>query len=252
MRFVQFLISCFISNFYLKNSQSAFANFGTNHSKFPKFFPAIRSKVATLSYHMYLPVSRELILNWGMCSASLNSLTTLLTQSNDPNHLSNRDGYTANAVVLMVGGAEEAFSALPNRYRFVLKNRKGFIKIALKSGAPLVPAISFGENNVFDVAYYPPGSVARKIQDWLKKLTGVAPVHFNGRGFLQYNFGIIPKRHPITTVMGAPIDVKKTILPTTEDIDRLHALFCERLIELFETHKSKYIEDYKNVHLEII
>lgn len=201
---------------------------------------------------MYMPISRELILNWGMCSASANSLITLLTQSTESDHPSNRDGYTSNAPVLTVGGAEEAFSAIPNRYRFVLKNRKGFVKIAFKTGASLVPAISFNENNVYEVEYYAPGTILRKIQDFLKKVTGVAPVHIKGRGILQYNIGMIPRRHPITTVIGAPIQIKKNPNPSNEEIEKMHAHFCEQLIELFETNKRKYVTNSENIHVEII
>lgn len=199
-----------------------------------------------------MPIQREIVMSWGMCSASSNSLNTLLSQSNDPNDPSNKDGYTSNAACLMVGGAEEAFSAMPNQYKFVLKNRKGFVKIAIRNGASLVPALSFGENNVYEQVQYPPGSIMRSIQNLFKRLTGVAPTHFNGRGCLQYNFGIIPRRHPITTVVGAPIPCPKNNQPSNKEIDELHALFCKRLTELFETHKSKYVENYKSVQIEII
>lgn len=195
---------------------------------------------------------REMILNWGMCTASANALTTLLSQSNDPNDKSNRDGCTSNAPVLTVGGAQEALYAVPDTYRFVLKRRKGFAKIALRTGAPLVPAISFGENNVFEQIEYSPGSYVRKIQDAFKRVTKLAPVHVNGRGFLQYNFGLIPRRHPITTVIGAPIDVSTTLNPTKDDVDKLHSMFCEKLTELFETHKAKYIVNGESVKMEII
>ncbi|XP_055320539.1 2-acylglycerol O-acyltransferase 2-like [Sitodiplosis mosellana] len=232
--------------------QSAFANFGSNFSKWPSLFPGIRSKCTTLSYHHYMPIMREMILSWGMCSASSNSLRTLLTQSNDPNHESNGDGYTSNAPVLMVGGAQEALSAFPKQYRFVLKDRKGFVKIALKTGAPLVPAISFGENDIFEQIHHAPGTTIRYIQDTIKKYTKLAPVHLVGRGFLQYNFGFIPRRHPITTVIGAPIELEKNLNPSANEVNEVHELFCKRLTELFETHKSKYVEDYVNVHVEII
>lgn len=187
-----------------------------------------------------------------MCSASANSLKTLLTQSNDPKHELNSDGYTSNAPILMVGGAEEAFNAFPKQYRFVLKDRKGFIKIAFKTGTPLVPAISFGENDIFELIYHAPGTIIRYIQDTFKRLTRFAPVILVGRGFLQYNFGIIPRRHPITTVIGAPIHLEKNLNPTAAEINEVHEIFCKRLIELFETHKSKYVEDYENVHVELI
>ena len=39
-----------------------------------------------------------------------------------------------NAAIIVVGGAEEALEAHPNNYRLTLKNRKGFIRMALKTG----------------------------------------------------------------------------------------------------------------------
>lgn len=187
-----------------------------------------------------------------MCSASANSLTTLLQQSNNPNDVSNQDGYTATAVGLVVGGAQESFYALPNTYKCVLKHRKGFARIALKNGVSLVPAISFGENELFDLIDHKSGSWERTIQDTIKRITKVAPVQFVGRGYLQYNYGILPKRKPITTVIGAPIHLQKNSNPSEVEVDKIHGLFCKQLKELFETHKSKYVDNSDKIHLEFI
>lgn len=250
----QLLLNAFNSHFFFNFSQSALANFVSYQSKWPKLFPKIRSKCSTLSINFYFPIVREISLAFGMCSASAESLTTLLTQSNDPNDESNKDGYTANAPVLMVGGAQEALFAMPNTYKVVLKKRKGFVRIALKTGAPLVPAISFGENEILEQVTYPPlvGSFGRFLQMTSKRITRVIPIHFNGRGFFQYNYGFVPRRHPITTVIGAPIHAEQNQTPTDDEVDELHALFCEQLTQLFETHKSKYVKNAENIHLEII
>lgn len=198
------------------------------------------------------PIWREMLLGVGFTSASANALTALLNQSNDPDDESNRDGYTANAVGLIVGGAEETFHARANSYKFVLKNRKGFAKIALRTGASLVPSISFGENNVYDLIEFQPGSLGRALQNLIKRITTIPPVLFNGRGFFQYNVGLIPKRHPINVVIGAPISVEKIAEPTNDDIEKVHKLFCVEIEKLFETHKQKYVENSDNVHLEIV
>lgn len=199
------------------------------------------------------PLVREIVLSFGMASASANSLAKLLNHSNDANDELNRtDGCTSNAVALMVGGAEESFYTRADSYRFVLKNRKGFIRIALETGASLVPAISFGENNVYELVDFKSGSSGWFLQHTIKRYTKFAPIIFNGRGFLQYNYGLIPKRHPITTVVGAPIHLEKTSNPSDFEIDRIHKLFCQQLNELFETHKRKYIEHSESIHLELI
>lgn len=224
----------------------------TSHSKWSTLFPGIRIKCCTLNLNTIFPISRELVLSLGGCTASANSLTTLMKQSNDPKHESNGDGYTSNAAALVVGGAQEAYHALPNTYKCILKSRKGFVKIGLKTGATLVPAISFGEPNLFTIINHKPGSWGRFFQDKFKQLTTIAPVQFNGRGLLQYNYGLIPRRHPITIVMGAPIHLDKNPNPTVQDIEKIHKLFCEQLCDLFETHKSKYVENSENVQLEIV
>lgn len=197
-------------------------------------------------------MQREILLNCGFCSASENSLNILLNQSNDPSDTSNSDGFTSNAAVLVVGGAREAFHTQHNAYKCILKNRRGFIRLALQAGASLVPVISFGETNLYELIDYKPGTWIRCIQDIFKRYTYIVPIHFNGRGYLQYNFGLLPKRHPITTVVGAPIHIKKINHPSKDELNRLHAIFCKRLTELFETHKSKYVKNFEKIHLEII
>ena len=39
-----------------------------------------------------------------------------------------------NIVILVVGGAEESLEARPDAYKLTLKNRKGFVRMAIKSG----------------------------------------------------------------------------------------------------------------------
>ncbi len=41
---------------------------------------------------------------------------------------------TGNAVVIVIGGAAEALEAHPGNYNLTLKNRMGFVKLAIKYG----------------------------------------------------------------------------------------------------------------------
>lgn len=229
---------------------STAANFGSDYSKFKKLFPGLRPKLSTIYWNTWLPIGREILLNCGAISASEKSLKAVLNQSRDPKDKTNCDGFTANAVGLVVGGVREAQVFAPNTYKFVCAKRRGFARVGLETGASLVPAISFGENDVYRTI---------NCKNWNPIIRNFIEKHINkhllllcGRGLFQYNFGMLPIRHPVTTVVGAPIHLEKTPNPSTEEIDRVHELFCTQLKELFETHKSKYVKNYENVHLEII
>lgn len=149
----------------------------------------------------------------------------------------------------MIGGAQEALNARPGVYKLVLKKRKGFAKIAIQTGAPIVPIFSFNEVEVFDQPSNEPGTKLRRFQDFIKKWTGVAPAIFIGRGFFQYSFGLIPRRHPITTVVGAPVETTMNPTPTSEEIEELHATFIKALTKLFEDHKHKYLKNADKINL---
>ena len=47
-------------------------------------------------------------------------------------------------ITIVVGGARESLDAQPHSLRLVLKRRKGFVKLAIRTGADLVPVLAFG------------------------------------------------------------------------------------------------------------
>ena len=63
------------------------------------------------------------ILVVGSCTCSRASMEWLLSKEG-----------TGNALVLVVGGATEALNAWPGSFNLQLKNRKGFVRLALKHG----------------------------------------------------------------------------------------------------------------------
>lgn len=99
-----------------------------------QLYPKIRPKMATLNSNLYLPFVREYYRNVGMVSVEKQSLINHLSTSNDLKDPSNKDGFTSNAVAITVGGLEEIICSHPRKYVVVLKNRKGFVKLALQTG----------------------------------------------------------------------------------------------------------------------
>ena len=86
-----------------------------------------------------------------------------------------------NAVVIVVGGANEAMDAHHGTAILTLAKRKGFVRLALKTGATLVPVFAFGENDIFDQVENPEGGVLRAFQKRVKSLIGITPPTFYGR-----------------------------------------------------------------------
>lgn len=51
--------------------------------------------------------------------------------------------------------------------------------------------------------------------------------------------------------VGKPMEIVKNLDPTDEEVDDIHKEFIRRLIELFETEKSKYLKNHEKVNLVI-
>lgn len=225
-------------------SMGAMGSFGTNFLGCKKLFPGLDIRSITLDQHFKTPLFREYAYSLGCCASNTKSLEYLL--STPP-----RSPYTGRAMILVVGGASEAMESLPDIYRTIVKKRKGFVKLALKHGTPLVPVFAFGETDLYDQVYAPEGSTLRRVQNYIRNYIGLAPVMFSGRGFFQYTFGLIPKRLPVTVVVGSPIELPKIEKPTLEQVDEYHQKFIEHLVELFETQKHNYIKNAETTTLEI-
>ncbi|XFF84919.1 hypothetical protein AB1E18_011138 [Capra hircus] len=217
----------------------AFTNLCTESTGFSSLFPGIRPHLMMLNLWFWTPFFRDYIMSGGLVPVDKESAT----------HILSREG-GGNLMAIIVGGVQEALDSRPGGYKLVLRNRKGFIRLALMHGAALVPIFSFGENDVFKQVENSPGSWVRWFQDRLQKIVRVSIPLFYGRGVFQYSFGLMPYRRPITTVVGKPIEVQKTPHPSQEEVDRLHQRYMKELENLFEAHKLKYNVP-RDQHLEI-
>merc|ERR1712087_216708 len=119
-----------------------------------------------------------------------------------------------------------------------LKQRKGFIKLALRSGADVIPIYLFGNTTV--LAALTAGPLAT-----LSRKTGISMTFFWGRFFLP-----MPKAVHLTYVRGRPLGLPHILSPTDEDVDMWHEKYCESLVQLFDRYKGTN-QDYKHKHLLI-
>ncbi|XP_008047622.1 2-acylglycerol O-acyltransferase 3 [Carlito syrichta] len=209
-------------------STGIFCNFGTESNGFSQKFPGLRPSIAVLAGLFHIPVYRDYVMSSGACPVSRRSLDFILSQPR-----------LGQAVVIVVGGAQEALYSVPGEHCLTLRRRKGFVRLALRHGASLVPTYSFGENDIFRYKAFAAGSWQHRCQTAFKKLTGFSPCIFWGRGlFSAASWGLLPFAVPITTVVGRPIPVPQCLRPTEEEVDRYHSLYVKALEQLFEEHKE--------------
>ncbi|KAL0588961.1 Diacylglycerol O-acyltransferase 2-like protein 6 [Plecturocebus cupreus] len=214
-------------------SFGVFVNFATEATGIARIFPSITPFVGTLEGIFWIPIVREYVMSMGVCPVSRSALKYLMTQKG-----------SGNAVVIVVGGATEAVLCRPGTSTLFLKQRKGFVKLALKTGAYLVPSYSFGENEVFNQETFPEGTWLRlfqkTLQDTVKKILGLNFCTFHGRGFTRGSWGLLPFNRPITTVVGEPLPIPKIERPNQKTVDKYHALYISALRKLFNQHKVEY------------
>ena len=127
---------------------------------------------------------------------------------------------------------------------FLLKRRRGLVKIALQTGALLVPVVCFGNTRA-----------VRGVEDGLgvmrtlSRLLGISIIYPAGR------FGLpIPHRSPITIVIGKPLaltGVRAAVeQPEEAEVDRVHQDLMREMSEIY--FRWRDAAGYAGVELQIV
>lgn len=226
-------------------SHGAFASFGTEALGFKHLFPGITNTLLTLDSNFRIPFYRDYALAMGLASVSRESCENLLSKGG-----SNGEGM-GRAITIVVGGARESLDAQPRSLRLVLKRRKGFIKLAIRTGADLVPVLAFGENELYDQVSSDSHPLVHKMQMMVKKLLGFTIPLFHARGVFNYDVGMMPYRKPLNVVVGRPIKVGRQPEPDSGYVDELHAQYVGELERIWEEWKDQFARD-RSGDLEIV
>lgn len=222
---------------------SGWLMFATEAAGFSELFRGIRAWPCTLESNFRAPFIREYCLLHGLRSCARRALRSLLRRP-------------GNAVVLFPGGATEAVETVEGEARVVLSRRKGFVRIALETGAHLVPVACFGETDLFHMYRPPPGSLAARFQSVSHRvLPGRQPL-FHGDGIVG-DSGLLPLARRLTTVVGCPIPVARWEGPAEGPawdaaVDALHARYCEALRELWGAWRAKADPDRVYADLAVV
>lgn len=114
-----------------------------------------------------------------------------------------------------------------------LKKRKGIVKIALRTGTPIVPVYGFGHTDLWTIKVDPFGILQR-----LSLAVEASITPFFGRWWWPLG---PPVRQPVTVCLGDPVMcpcLGESIVAA--DIDEWHGKLLEGFQTVFDTHKVGY------------
>ncbi|GAB5358473.1 hypothetical protein AAMO2058_000460800 [Amorphochlora amoebiformis] len=167
-----------------------------------------------------IPGFREFMLSVGGIDASRESAETAL-----------KKGYS---LTIIPGGVVGQSLTRYGEAGAYLRNRKGFVKLAIKHGIPLIPVYIFGETLVYkDIPFFRP--VAKFLATKLR--IGIPP--------LLGDFGILPMKPAkgMVAVVGKPVQVSKKV-ETSPDWDsavkQAHGKISKSISAIFEANKTSY------------
>ncbi|KAH1224178.1 Diacylglycerol O-acyltransferase 2D [Glycine max] len=114
---------------------------------------------------------------------------------------------SGHSCILIPGGVQEAFLMQRGTEIAFLKARRGFVRITMVKGRPLVPVFCFGQSNVYK--WWKPGG--KFFLKFARAIPGAAVKLCLG------DLSPLPFRHPMHVVVGRPIELDKKPEPTTEE-----------------------------------
>jgi Diacylglycerol acyltransferase len=79
---------------------------------------------------------------------------------------------------------------------------------------------------------------------FLRRFSTVPPIN-PGRGVFTYNYGMLPYRAQVVSVVGNPIECPKVASPSHELIVEYQTKYLDELMRLYSAHKDEYYPDAK-------
>jgi hypothetical protein len=149
---------------------------------------------------------------------------------------------SGRACALLPGGFHEATIACVGKERVYIKDRKGFVKYALRAGYSLTPVYVFGESDMY---YNPQGGWDARfyLNEMALQLPAVLP-------FGYVLAPLAPRRVPIRIVCGPAIPLPKIEEPTQEDVNLYHDQYMNAVSELYYRHAERYNTDLYTKHID--
>ena len=185
--------------------------------------------VAVASVVKLFPFLKDVLSIFGILAADKKALLR---------RLSRPKAKGGGSICLIPGGIAELFLADPRQETIYLRRRFGFVALALRSGADLVPVYLFGNTSVLSA--WTSGPLAA-----LSRSLGASLTFFWGLWGMP-----LPRPSPMMYVRGRPLGLPHLAEPTAAEVEHWHGVYCQKLEELFERYKAAN-PDYAHKRLKI-
>jgi hypothetical protein len=177
----------------------------------------------------YVPVLSDVIRYFGIIPSDYHSIEKTLAKK--------------ESVSVLLGGVREMSMVEDFKIRLCIKKRRGIFRLALTTGTPLVPVLTFGENELFSQAR---SELLDEINAYLFRTLGMHIPLPTVRSLLNWVELSYRPLKPIRSYTGKPIAVVQVSHPTEKDITELRDAYIKGVQELFgETAGSEY-----SLHIE--
>jgi hypothetical protein len=200
---------------------------GILHESFPNIAEKIRTLAATILFRVIS--LRELSLWTGCVDARRDVANRLLDRG--------------RSLLVLPGGMDEQIRTTHGREQIYLKHRKGFLKLAMRKGVPVVPVYVFGASDL----YYTSRAFFGLRLKIMKNLGFCIPLFIG-----KWGSPLCPLPVKTTIVFGNALkfDMKEIGNPTQSELDAAHELFMRNIRQLFDENKVKL--GYGDRELEIL
>lgn len=181
-----------------------------------------RNHTVLISFWHYIPILGDFARHLRSIPSDANSIR---------NTLADRESAS-----VMLGGVHEMIESHPTRIQ--IPHRTGIYRIALETGTPLVPVLTYGENERF-----PKGDhwIFEAINGWLYSNFRIGIPFPSWEAVKNWSALSYKSLKPIDSYTGKPIRVEKNENPTDADIDALRKRYIEGVQALFkETAPPEY------------
>jgi 1-acyl-sn-glycerol-3-phosphate acyltransferase len=193
---------------------------------FPNIYGNIRTLAASVLFRF--PLVRE----WALWTSCIDASRSVAEQAL----------YRGRTILVRPGGEAEQLRTTRGKEIVYLRKRKGFLRLAMSKGVPVVPAYVFGASD-----YHHTSDTLFAPREWAQKRFGICfPLA------IGYWGSLCPLPVKTVCVLGKPLtfEMKKEGTPTSDEVDEAHAKFCLALRELFDEHKKS--AGYADREFEIV